>query len=108
MKKGSKAPKATHSVGGGKNTTKTDEDKFAVSAYQQSLFLNMALNMSWQLALIVVIPIVGGYELDRHFNTSPWLTVTGAIIAGLGFVGVLIRIVKLAGVRSDGGIGSKK
>jgi F0F1-type ATP synthase assembly protein I len=108
MKKGSKAPEATHSVDGGKNTTKTDEEKYAVSAYQQSLFLNMALNMGWQLALVVIIPIVGGYELDRHFNSSPWLTIAGVVIAGVGFVGVLIRVVKLASVRSDNRLGSKK
>jgi F0F1-type ATP synthase assembly protein I len=77
----------------------TGEDKFAEIMYQRSLFLNMALNMSWQLAIVVIVPIVGGFELDKYLNTTPWLTVAGAVIAALGVIAILRQTVKSAAVR---------
>lgn len=81
-----------------KTTPTGDEGKtqFEQMMYQRSLFLNMALNMTWQLAIVVIVPIVGGYKLDGHFKTAPWLTVIGFLAAAAGVVGVLIRIVRQA------------
>lgn len=46
------------------------------------------LSMSWQLALVVLIPIVGGFELDKKLHTLPVLTIMGFALAmaGMGFV----------------------
>ena len=44
------------------------------------------LNMSWQMAIVVLIPTVGGYKLDTHFRTSPYLTLTGLVLAMGGMV----------------------
>lgn len=66
----------------------------------------MALNMTWQLALVVLIPIVGGYLLDQRLSTSPWLTLVGAALAAAGFAAVLYRVVAEAGRRS--GVGGSK
>lgn len=83
-------------------------DKLAESLYQRSLFFNMALNMTWQLALVVLIPIVGGYELDKHFKTLPVITVIGAVIAALGIIAILRQTVKQAAVRSASFKGKNK
>jgi predicted F0F1-ATPase subunit len=68
-----------------KTTTNRDVEKDieqyvqAMSARQQ--FIGATLNMSWRLALTVLIPLVGGIKLDQHFGTSPSWTFTGLIIA---------------------------
>lgn len=87
-----------------KSATKSDStanpnEKLADSMYQRSLFLNLALNMSWQLAIVVIVPIVGGHLLDNHFKTHPWITIIGAIIAAAGVFIILKQTVKEAAVR---------
>lgn len=57
----------------------------------------MALGMSWQLALVVIVPIVGGYLLDMHYHRSPWLTLAGLAVAAIGVFGVLTRVLAEAG-----------
>ena len=53
-----------------------------------SQFTGMALDMSWKLAIVVLVPIVGGYEIDSHVGSTPLITVIGFIIAmaGAGYV----------------------
>lgn len=60
-------------------SAKTDE-----VMYQTNLFYVTVLNMSWQLAIAVIVPIVGGYKLDQQFDSSPWLTLLGLAIAAAG------------------------
>jgi hypothetical protein len=43
--------------------------------------LSATLSMSWQLALVVLIPIVGGFELDKKLHTLPFLTIVGFVLA---------------------------
>lgn len=62
-------------------------------AAQRNLFVSMALNMSWQLAVVVIVPIVGGYMLDQRYHFTPWLTLTGLVVAAIGVFGVLSRTV---------------
>jgi F0F1-type ATP synthase assembly protein I len=71
------------------------------ASYQQSLFLSLALDMTWQLAIVFIIPIVGGYLLDKRFHTSPWLTLAGFIVAAAGTFGVLSHVVSRANQRND-------
>ena len=68
----------------------------------------MALNMTWQLALVVLIPIVGGFKLDQHFNSSPVFTLIGVVITILGVVVVLRQVVAAANQRANNSEGSKK
>jgi F0F1-type ATP synthase assembly protein I len=56
-----------------------------------SIFISMALDMSWRLAVAVLVPMVGGYELDQKLNSSPVLTIIGFVLAMLGFALVLWR-----------------
>ncbi|MFI5270900.1 MAG: AtpZ/AtpI family protein [Candidatus Saccharimonadales bacterium] len=52
-------------------------------------FVSATLNMSWQLALVVLIPIIGGFELDKKLNMTPLLTIVGFFIAMIG-MGVVV------------------
>jgi F0F1-type ATP synthase assembly protein I len=47
-------------------------------------FLAAAMNMSWQLAAIVLVPIIGGFELDKKLHTLPVLTIAGFFVAMAG------------------------
>lgn len=53
--------------------------------------MTAVLGMSWQLAVVVLVPIVGGFELDKAFATSPLLVIVGFIIAIAGFTLVVRR-----------------
>ena len=67
------APTKTPSPTGGSAKPAKDAE------YQQARrdFFVAVLNMSWQLALVVLVPIVGGYQLDKTLGTSPLLTLVG-------------------------------
>jgi F0F1-type ATP synthase assembly protein I len=84
-------------------TTSSADDEMKSQAeqaqYLRTMFLGMAMSMSWQLAIVIIIPIVGGYKLDEHLHTSPWWTLAGCAVAVLGMIGVLLRIVKAANER---------
>lgn len=55
---------------------------------QTTIFVTMALDMSWRLAIVVLVPIIGGFELDQWLDTTPVLTIVGFILAmgGMGLV----------------------
>jgi F0F1-type ATP synthase assembly protein I len=55
-----------------------------------AVFVSMALDMTWRLALVVLVPIVGGFELDRHWHTAPLLTIIGFVLA-MGGVALVMR-----------------
>lgn len=56
------------------------------------LFVGAVLDMSWQLAIVVLVPIIGGFELDKHLHTSPWLILVGFVIAMAGTYVVIKRM----------------
>lgn len=88
-----------------KQPDKSEAD-FYDSMYQKNLFLVMVMDMTWQLALVVLIPIIGGFYLDKFFHTAPGLLIVGFLVAALGVVMVMLHIVKEANRRS--GFGGKK
>lgn len=55
----------------------------------QNLFIASALSMSWQLAIVVLIPIIGGYELDAHLKSSPVFLIVGLVAALGGSIAVI-------------------
>src|SRR5690242_17976364 len=59
----------------------------------QRVFVSMAVSMSWQLALVVLVPIIGGHVLDEHYHKMPLLTLCGLAVAAIGVFGVLYRTV---------------
>ena len=61
-----------------------------------SLFFSMGLDMSWRLALSILIPIIGGVETDKHFNTAPAFLIVGFVLATVLAVVTIRRTLKLA------------
>jgi len=59
-------------------------DKVDKTTSQSSLFVSMALDMSWRLALVVLVPIIGGFELDKKLDTTPLLSIVGFGLAMIG------------------------
>ena len=55
-----------------------------------TVFVSAALDMSWRLAIVVLLPIIGGFELDKHLSTAPWLAIAGFVIA-MGGVFVVLK-----------------
>lgn len=58
-------------------------------------FLAAALTMSWQLAIVVLVPIIGGFELDKKLNTLPALTIVGFVVAMIGMALIVWRQLQL-------------
>jgi len=73
-------------VSGANNNPKGGEAKRPTA-----VFLMAAMDMTWQLALVVLIPIVGGYELDKRFNTTPLLIIIGFVLAMIGTFVIIKR-----------------
>lgn len=47
-----------------------------------------------EMGLCVVIGITGGYYLDRHFHTSPYLTIIFLLFGMAAAVKVIFRVIK--------------
>jgi F0F1-type ATP synthase assembly protein I len=67
---------------------KTMED-LEQDARNRSIFMGAALSMSWQLAIVVLLPIIGGHMLDTHLHSLPLYTILGFVVAVLG-AGVVV------------------
>ena len=63
----------------------------------RQVFVVAVLNLTWQMALVVLVPIIGGYELDHHFSTLPLLTIGGFVLASFGVAIVLWRQLQIFG-----------
>ncbi len=61
-------------------------------ANQNISLVDAALQMSWKLAVAVLIPLIGGVKLDGYFNTFPYLTIAGSLLAIGGVVYVLHKV----------------
>lgn len=57
----------------------------------QVMFNSAAIGMSWQLAVVVIAPILGGYKLDTWAHSSPLWTLIGLAVAMLGMILVVRR-----------------
>lgn len=56
----------------------------AARARGRQQFVGMALQMTWQLAAAVLVPVIGGVELDKAFGTSYVYTFVGLAVALVG------------------------
>lgn len=57
-------------------------------------FLLASLDMSWRLAIVVLVPIIGGFKLDQWLGTLPALTIIGFMTAMTGMALVVWRSMK--------------
>jgi F0F1-type ATP synthase assembly protein I len=62
-----------------------------------SQFVGMAVDMGWRLAATVLVPIIGGFELDKALKTSPWLTVLGFLLALAGTALIFWQTLQVSG-----------
>lgn len=65
-------------------------------------FLNAALNMGWQLAITIIVPVFIGVKLDDRFNTSPSYTLAALFLAVALSIVVVARIIKQVNDASKG------
>ncbi len=86
MKK-TKAPNKTLSP---KATAQTENTK-ANKSEARSLFFGAAIDMTWQMAIAVLVPIIGGFELDKALHTSPLFIIIGFVLAMIGTFLVIKR-----------------
>jgi hypothetical protein len=61
-----------------------------ISTDRQEFFVAVGM-MSWQLAIVVLVPIVGGFKLDGLLGSSPACTVVGFVLAMIGMSLVVWR-----------------
>jgi len=53
------------------------------------MFVGAVFDITWQMVIVVLVPIIGGFELDKHLKTTPILTIIGFILAMAGTYGVI-------------------
>ena len=59
-----------------------------------TVFISAALDMSWRLAIVVLVPVIGGFELDGYLGTMPWLSIAGFVLAAAGMFVVLKQMLR--------------
>ena len=95
MKQTPLTPKGSPS--GQKTPVKTVDSAQDISSDAGSQFIAAALTMSWQLAIVVLVPVIGGFELDKKLNMLPLLTIVGFVLAMIGMAAVVWRQMQLYG-----------
>jgi F0F1-type ATP synthase assembly protein I len=90
--KQTKAPKKTPSP----KQEQQRPDSVVGNDSSSAVFISLALDMSWRLAIVVLVPIVGGFELDKKLNSSPLLTIVGFLLAMAGMALIMMRTLKEA------------
>jgi F0F1-type ATP synthase assembly protein I len=58
-----------------------DVERSAAIFQARQQFLNSAINMGWQLALTVIVPVIIGVKLDDHFHSTPSYTLAALVLA---------------------------
>lgn len=64
-----------------------------------AILIITAVDMSWRLAIAVLVPIIGGFELDKHLGITPVLTIIGFLLAMAGLFFILRRTMAQANER---------
>jgi F0F1-type ATP synthase assembly protein I len=59
-------------------------------------FVVAALNMSWQLAAVVLVPIIGGVEIDKAIGSTEVFLFVGLALALIGSIFVMRRAMQAA------------
>ena len=72
----------------------TSAERLASIADAKQQFLASALNMSWQLAVTIIVPVIIGVQLDDHFKTSPSYTLGALFLAVFMASGVVVKTVR--------------
>ncbi len=86
----------TKSIASAKSPTTVPRPVTNSEANPQSIVVGLTLSMSWQLASVVLIPVVGGHILDNHLHphATPIYTLVGLLLAIVGMIMVVRRTLK--------------
>lgn len=68
-----------------KSSTRTEPQQFLVGS---------VVSMGWQLAVVVLLPLIGGNIVDKQAGTLPWFTLLGLFVAMAGMIVVVSRALK--------------
>ncbi len=60
----------------------------------RSQLISASIGLGWQLALMVLVPIFIGVQVDRYFDTSPSFTLTALFLAVAGSIVIITRAFK--------------
>ena len=71
-----------------------------------ALFISLALDMSWKLALVVLLPIIAGSLLSSHYQSS-WFLLIGIVLAFSMAIAVIYQSYMLANSSENTKKGSK-
>lgn len=88
----------------GKPKAKTEVAKQESSWF---IFVVAVANMTWQLAIVVILPIIVGFKLDSFANTTPIFAILGIVLALSMAVLVVKRSMHLLGYKLNGEIEAK-
>jgi len=66
------------------------------SALARGQFVAMALTMSWQLAVVVLVPVIAGVEIGKKLGGETAGVLVGLAIAVLGSIAVMWRTMQTA------------
>jgi hypothetical protein len=62
----------------------------------QRQFVNMALNMMWQLAVVFLVPVVVGAQLDKALDSGHTCVYIGLGVAVIGSVAIMWHAMQVA------------
>lgn len=96
---------------GGKSTTVTQDEieQYAAVLQAKQTFIGATLNLSWRLALTVLIPLIAGIQLDKKFNSAPSFTITGFMLAIVfGCMAVWQTVKEVNEIQAEESKGKKK
>jgi len=71
-----KDKQATPSTSGAKDVAQS----LNIAAARQQFF-DAAINMGWQLAVTIIVPVIIGVKLDDHYHTTPAWTLGALFLA---------------------------
>lgn len=69
-------------MGKAKNTDPVVDKLAVIDA--RSFMLSQMINIGWRMAIMVIVPIFIGVQLDNKFDTKPSFTMTAFTLAMLG------------------------
>jgi F0F1-type ATP synthase assembly protein I len=72
----------------------TSAERLAKIAIAKQQFLDAALNMSWQLAVTIIVPVFIGAQLDKRFKSEPTWTLVALFLAVAMAAGVVVKTLR--------------
>jgi len=85
----------TNKVAASSANSKSQMSDFELSMQAKNQFIVTTMNMSWQLAIVVLFPLLGGHYLDQKFSTGYLFFGLGFLLAILGMSLVVWRQIRL-------------